>query len=303
MPSLSVVVPATNRPPTLGRCLNAIEPGLAEGDELIVVEEPAYAGPAQARNEGAGRATGAVLLFVDADIELHPDALERVRRAFDEPGLDALFGSYDDRVETQSVVSAFRNLLHHHVHQQGAGPAGTFWAGIGAVRRERFLAAGGFDAARYTRPAIEDVELGIRLAAAGCSLVLDPELQGTHLKRWTLREMVRTDFSQRGVPWMELLLRGRGGSSELNLGWSHRLSALASVGLALGALRRRPRLAAGSLLTLLALNRAFYRLLAARRGHAAASAGVGLHALHLLTAVAAVPAGLLAHLRGRRGAR
>jgi transposase len=33
-------------------------------------------------------------------------------------------------------VSRFRNLLHHHTHTTHPGPACTFWAGCGAVRRE-----------------------------------------------------------------------------------------------------------------------------------------------------------------------
>ena len=40
LPRLSVIVPATNAPPTLDRCLSAVEPRLGPGDELIVVREP-----------------------------------------------------------------------------------------------------------------------------------------------------------------------------------------------------------------------------------------------------------------------
>ena len=43
----------------------------------------------------------------------------------------------------------------------------TFWTGLGAVRRDAFLAVGGFDGARYPHPSIEDIELGRRLFAAG----------------------------------------------------------------------------------------------------------------------------------------
>ena len=35
-----------------------------------------------------------------------------------DPGLTALFGSYDDHPPARDVVSQFRNLLHHFVHQQ-----------------------------------------------------------------------------------------------------------------------------------------------------------------------------------------
>src|SRR5881275_2620193 len=150
MVSLSLVVPATDGPVTLERVLAAVERADASPDEVIVVREPERLGPAAARNRGAQLATADVLVFVDADVEVHPDAFGRIRAAFDEdPELAALFGSYDDDPGADGVVSAFRNLLHHHVHHEGAGPATTFWAGLGAVRRDVFEAAGGFDAERY----------------------------------------------------------------------------------------------------------------------------------------------------------
>jgi GT2 family glycosyltransferase len=305
-PTLSVVVPATDRPATLPRCTAALaradDTGADVADEVVVVDGPPGLGVCAARNLGAERARGDVLVFVDADVEVHPDALRRVRAAFAaDPGLTALFGSYDDAPSRGGAVAAFRNLLHHHVHQRAAGPAETFWSGLGAVRRDAFLAAGGFDGDRFPHPSIEDVDLGVRLVAAGARIVLDPAVQGTHLKAWTLRSMVATDFARRGVPWVALLLRSRGhGSTALNLGWRHRLSALASTAAALALLARWPTAAAGAVVVLLGLNRDFYALLARRRGPGEAALGVGLHALHHLTAVAAVPAGVIAHLRERR---
>jgi GT2 family glycosyltransferase len=243
-------------------------------------------------------------VFVDADVLPHHDAFARVRRAFDlNPELVALFGSYDDTPTAPGVVSAFRNLLHHHVHQEGAGPTGTFWAGLGAIRRDSFLDAGGFDADRYSVPSIEDIELGTRLAADRALIVLDPHLLGTHLKHWSLRNMVWTDFTRRGIPWVDLMLRRRQASSALNLGLRHRLSALASMAAVLALVRRRLRLATGATLILVALNARFYMLLARRRGPRMAVIGIGLHALHHLVAVAAVPAGIVAQLLNRRSGR
>ena len=261
MPTLSAIIPATNRPDTLARCRGAVEAADGPPEEVIVVEEPPLAGPAVSRNAGARRATGEVLVFVDADVEVHHDAFARIRSAFErDPELVAVFGSYDDAPSAPGVVSAFRNLLHHDVHHASPGPATTFWAGLGAMRREPFLAAGGFDAERYAVPSIEDVELGMRMTAAGARIELRPEIQGTHLKRWSLAQMLRTDFSARGVPWVALLL-DEGGSS--------------------------------------ALNRRFYALLLRRRGPAEAALGVGLHALHHLVSAAAVPVGVARWARER----
>jgi cellulose synthase/poly-beta-1,6-N-acetylglucosamine synthase-like glycosyltransferase len=298
VPTLTAVVPASNAPPTLAACLDAIGAADEPPEELIVVEEGA--GPAAARNDGARRARGDLLVFVDADVLPHRDAFVRIRHAFDQNAdLVALFGSYDDSPAAPGVVSAFRNLLHHHVHQQGAGRATTFWAGLGAIRRDAFLAAGGFDAERYRVPSIEDIELGMRLADGGARIELDPELQGTHLKEWTLEGMVSTDLWRRGVPWVELLLGEQGHSTTLNLGWRHRASAAASLVGATALLRGRPRTTLGALGALVALNASFYELLARRRGPAEATLGVGLHAVHHLTGVLAAPIALVRHLRGR----
>jgi hypothetical protein len=287
---LSAIVPATNDPPTLDRCVAA----LGDADERVVVESAPGLGPAAARNEGAARATGDVLVFVDADVVVHADALGRIRRAFDtDPHLAALFGSYDDEPEHPGVVSGFRNLLHHHVHQSAAGPATTFWAGLGAIRRDAFDAAGGFDTARYPHPSVEDIDLGLRVSAAGGRIMLDPAVQGTHLKAWTLAAMLHTDFARRGVPWLELVLDGRGGSTALNLGWRHRLSALAALAATTAAVGRQRRLTAASILAFVALNAELYGLLLRRRGPVQAAAGVGLHVLHHLAGIAAVPAAIV----------
>jgi GT2 family glycosyltransferase len=300
MPTVSAIVPATNAPPTLAECLDAIRGADQAPDELIVVEEGE--GPADARNRGAAQSSGAVLVFIDADVIVHGDAFGRIRRAFErDPELAAVFGSYDDRPADPQTVSTFRNLLHHHVHQDGAGSASTFWAGLGAVRRDVFEAAGGFDAGRYLVPSVEDIELGTRLADAGCKVVLDPRLQGTHLKTWSLRGMVESDFWDRGVPWVELLLRRGSGSSALNLGWRHRLSTLAALGAVSALLRGRVRQTLLALAVLVALNRSFYRLLARRQGPARAALGVGLHALHLVVGALSVPVGIVEYLRGRDG--
>lgn len=291
---LTAIVPATDAPPALGRVLAAIRAAEDPPDEVIVVDTAAGPGPAAARNEGAARATGDVLVFVDADVLPRKDAFRRIRAAFDgDPDLVALFGSYDDSPEAPEVVSGFRNLLHHFVHQSAAGRAATFWAGLGAIRLDAFHRAGGFDADRYPEASVEDIELGMRLAGAGAALRLDPELQGTHLKSWTLGQMIRTDFHRRGVPWVELLLRRGSAPSGLNLGWRHRFSAVASVVLACSVAARRPRAASASLGLLLLLNARFYALLARKRGPAEAAAGVGLHVVHHLTAVCAVPAGVI----------
>ena len=113
--------------------------------------------------------------------------------------------------------------------------------------------------------------------------------------------MVRTDFSRRGVPWVRLVLRERRGAMALNLGWRHRFGALACALLVLAVLARRPRAALAALLALVTLNRGLYALLARRGGPSLLLVGIGLHVVHQLTAIAAVPVAIAVHLREGRG--
>jgi GT2 family glycosyltransferase len=297
---LTIVIPATRPRPELERCLEAVRRAARPEDRVLVVASPPSGSPALARNAGAAVATTELVLFVDADVIVQPDAVERVRAAFAaDPTLDAIFGAYDDTT-VGGLVASFRNLLHHHVHATSAGEAETFWAGIGAVRRSAFERVNGFDTVRYPRPMLEDVELGIRLRRAGLRVVLDPAIRGAHLKRWTLRSMVRSDVLDRGIPWTRLVLTYRRVPTTLNLGWRHRVSALAVGAGLVAAARGRWRAVAAGLGALVVLNRDFYALLARRLGARQLPLAVALHALHHACGIAAVPLGVVAHIR-RRG--
>jgi len=331
-PLLSVIVPAFNGTRVLPRALEA----LAASDlpracwELVVVDDGSTDdtaevaarwadvvvqipgsphGPAYARNRGVEAARGEVVVFVDADVVVHPDALRRFAWAFArDPRLGAVFGSYDDRPAAPGLVSRYRNLLHHWHHHQNAGEAETFWAGCGAVRRSVFFAAGKFDEWHYRKPSIEDIELGHRIHATGYRILLQPEIQCTHLKRWSLWNVVRTDVQDRGVPWMRLLLQeGKlGQRTSLNLKLIEKVNT-AMVGLALLApvlalVVRDPRWLA---LTVFGVgfvavaNRRFYRFLARSGGAGFAVAAFPLHLLYyVLNGVCASGGWVLHHVVG-----
>jgi glycosyltransferase involved in cell wall biosynthesis len=245
-------------------------------------------GPAGARNSGARRACRAVLLFVDADVVVHPGVVSRLREIFStESELAAVFGSYDAAPRAPGLVSRYRNLLHHFVHQQGQREAETFWAGLGAVRRDVFEEVGGFDAARFRRPSIEDIELGYRLRRARYRIRLDRDLQGTHLKAWTLGSMIRTDVTRRALPWARLILQTRHRAQDLNLRasqrWSALLSAVAIVAIAMTLLRLEfGMIAFAALGGVVVLNRRFYTLLWQQGGPLLVLGSVPLHFLYFL---------------------
>jgi glycosyltransferase involved in cell wall biosynthesis len=244
---ISIIIPVHNGSRYLERCLSAIALSSYRSHELIVVDDESTdhsaeiarrygakvfrlshkSGPAAARNFGSKQAKGDILFFVDSDIVIQKETIARVVRDFDEnPDVVAIFGSYDETPEEQNFISQYKNLQHHFVHQVSSPEATTFWAGCGAIRKEIFDLAGGFDERKYSRPCIEDIELGFRLKKMGYGIFLDKELQVKHLKKWTFISLLRTDIFDRAVPWSKLILESGEMVSDLNLQSSQKMSTL-----------------------------------------------------------------------------
>ena len=217
---------------------------LAEAFGARLIRLPQAGGPAKARNIGAKSASGDILFFVDADVEVHPATIAKVAESFEaDPELDALIGSYDDAPGAENFLSQYKNLIHHYTHQEAGLEASTFWGACGAIRRHVFEEVGGFDES-YRRPCIEDIELGYRLKYAGHQIHLRSDIQVKHLKRWTPFSLLRADIFYRAVPWTNLLMQVqqarpafyRRFTQELNLKWSSKASVILVFGLMLSGL-------------------------------------------------------------------
>ena len=198
--------------------------------------------------------------------------------------LTAVIGCYDDAPAETNMVSQYRNLLHHYTHRHSCTDVSHFWSGIGAIRRSVFDRIGGFDAVGY-RHALEDVELGYRLRAAGEKIYLDMGIQGKHLKRYSIRSMLATDLFHRAIPWTQLLLARGGIPDDLSLGTAQRLSVITAwlipmalaVSLFVPALWPLPLL---GLALFVFLNRDFLRFIHRTRGLKTSIASLGLHWLY-----------------------
>jgi GT2 family glycosyltransferase len=313
--TLSAIVPVYNGAATLAQCLAPLAAMLRAGEiaELIVVDDGSTddsaavasklgarvvasggrLGPGGARNVGAQAASGDTLWFVDADVVVHADAARVLREAFARTGATAVFGGYDDAPPAANFLSQYKNLAHHYYHhREDEGPAETFWAGCGAVLRQAFLDAGGFDAARYRAPSIEDIELGWRLRDRGHAIRLVPALRATHLKAWRLGGLLHTDIFRRALPWSRLIQSRPRRAATLNIRRSERLRALLALGLAASMALALAGLAPAWLpLALLVAagvaNRRLLALFRRRRGVAFAVAALLFHQVYYLYASAA----------------
>jgi glycosyltransferase involved in cell wall biosynthesis len=288
---LTIVVPVLNGGQPFQKCLDSIQHAKRIPDELIIVIDgndpdsvtiaqafthqviinPRTRGPAFARNLGVHQATGDIIVFLDADVTVHQDTLQKIELYFVQyPHIDALIGSYDDAPAEPNFLSQYKNLMHHYVHQTSNRQATTFWGACGAIRRDTFLQLGGFDI-NYSRPCIEDIELGYRLTAQGHLIHLVPNIQIKHHKRWTPHKLIQTDIRDRAIPWSYLILTQNHLVDDLNIDTKSRISTIIVYLLMLTfilALLIPPisGLVIIWVCILLWLNRDIYRFLYTRRG-------------------------------------
>lgn len=323
-PAISVIVPFLNARDTLERCLEsvlgsdgvaleviAVNDGSSDGSEKIAealgvrtLHNAAPRGPAVARNQGAAEATAPILLFLDADVTVGPNTVARALSWFDaDSPYDAVIGSYTDHTPAPGFWSRFKNLQHHFTHQNANPEAGTFWSGCGAIRADRFRALGGFSP-DFSRPCIEDIDLGYRLREAGGRIRLDGAMQVTHWKRYDGVSLARSDLFDRAIPWTALMLRRRVLRNDLNTTGGGAASVLLTAGaalslpLALGGAAWLLAAAAG-VAGVAALNRRFLALCAEHEGPVFAAGALGALMLHFLVGAAGLPLGALAYLAKR----
>jgi GT2 family glycosyltransferase len=232
----SVVVPTYGRPARLQACLAALA-GLdfppARRETLVVddgsgeIPQPvreaiaaagarlvvqAHAGPAAARNTGAGQAQGRFLAFTDDDCLPEPawlDALaEELRRHPD----DLIGGRTINGRPGNLYAAASQDLIDLLYAQNAAAPgrARFFTSNNLALSAERFLEIGGFNHS-FHLAAGEDRELCDRWQAAGLAMRYASQAVVLHQPALTMSSFWRQHFNYgRGAVQVHRLRAKRG---------------------------------------------------------------------------------------------
>ncbi len=210
--SVSVIIPALNEAPGIAATIASAR---AQGPcQIIVVDggsDDATAvnasaadlvlngprGRAAQMNHGAAHADGDCLVFLHADCQLGPGALETVVRVLDRPGVAA--GCFTMRVRAEGLL--YRSIdacASARVRLTGLvyGDQGLF------LRRRRFDRLGGFPAVRF----MEDIWISRLLRRQGRIVVAAPRVlvsprrwQRTGLVRQTLRNWTLTALAAGGI--------------------------------------------------------------------------------------------------------
>jgi glycosyltransferase involved in cell wall biosynthesis len=145
-------------------------------------------------NWGAGQASGQVLCLLNDDTEIiTPDWLQRLVARVVLPGVGAVGAMMyypNETIQHAGVILGLGGVAGHAFHDEPRGKCGYFsracleqdlscvTAGCLAIRRDLFLAQGGFDE-RFTI-AYNDVDFCIRLRAAGWRILWTPTVELYH---------------------------------------------------------------------------------------------------------------------------
>lgn len=120
-------------------------------------------GPAKARNIGVREAKAEIILFLDSDTRIKENTLQLFYEAFQErPDVSAVIALPEWKSLRKGRASDYNALRNHFSLENSAILTDYFTTQMGAIRRQNFLAVGGFNE-KYISADIEDIELGLRL--------------------------------------------------------------------------------------------------------------------------------------------
>jgi GT2 family glycosyltransferase len=326
-PKLSVVMPVYNAQDTLAECLTRLFQSTWEDFEVVLVDDGSTdataaiaenfpvrvvpsagrVGPAAARNLGARVADGDVVFFIDSDVMVRPDTLERLMTRFARGDVDGLVGVQAAEMRHRNLASRYKNLWMRWTYLRLEGDVPLFYTTAAAIRREVFLQAGGFDQ-KYGAPNVEDTAFGQKLARLGVRVQVQPDLEVEHVKRYSLAGLLLTDF-KRAVSLTRLKLRHRRDLASNNTSVpssyiaSVPLTMVATLALVLGSALGAPAVAGVGLVAaagVAALNRDFLRALRRIEGSAGMVGALALLWMELLVVGVGTGVGLVSYWFGRR---
>ncbi|MEW6407088.1 MAG: glycosyltransferase [Patescibacteria group bacterium] len=158
-----------------------------------IIEIKERQAPAKVRNYGAKNSSCDVLIFVDADIVLEPDSIEKIIESISEPGVDAVSGIYSKNIPRANFFSELQNLIPIYRLLKVPKYTNFINSAFCAIRRNVFEDVGGYD---EKMSYYEDIDFGHRLIEKGYKIKFDPNLRVTHLKYYSHLSLLSDYFKK-----------------------------------------------------------------------------------------------------------
>jgi hypothetical protein len=187
---------------------------VAAGTTVLALTE--RGGAPAARNAGAKAAASPWLLIVDTDCYVDAPGFAKAVGALERPSDTAgLMAVFSRTAPPGPFAGFYKNYFRHLEIASMRNPPPTFTSSCFLIRRDAYLAVGGFDERFGTLPT-EDAEFNARFSRAGYVMRYLVEFAFTHDKPMSLARLLRED-RQRGT-MITLNMSGRLG--EANRGWT-----------------------------------------------------------------------------------
>lgn len=182
---LSIIIPKYKSEKTIKECIASINNSSFKSFEVIMVDGSKGAGIA--RNIGVRKAKGDIVLFLDSDVVVHPNTIEKINNSF-KNDISALQCMYSKKCPIKNFYSQYQNLYHYYmfnsIKSKYIQTASTYCF---AIRKEEFIDFSNIKT-------VEDGEWGIKLYQKGKKILLDKDIQVEHLKRYTLISLLKRSF-------------------------------------------------------------------------------------------------------------
>lgn len=210
---LSVIIVSHNSQRTIERCLISVYKSLENVSdyEIIVVDNGSTdktkeilskfhiklveinenKGAAFARNLGVFNSFGDILVFIDSDVEVKSDFKELVNFFEQNFDVDVIQGVYDIHLPLKNFSSNFRNIYKAYKFSKLNNYINSINSFCFAIKKDVFDKVGGFNP---HFEGVEDVEFGMRVFEKGFKIFLNKNLIVLHLKEYSLKKLVKTDF-------------------------------------------------------------------------------------------------------------
>lgn len=314
-PLVSVIVPNYNYGQALAQCLCALQNQTHTPLEIVLVDDcstddsvavarslgieaistPTNSGVAAARNLGAAQANGEILVFLDSDVALAPDAVATAVELLEsDPRIGAVCGNYDPVPQFRdSLVKEYRNLFRHYWYRCQEGPITGFLVTAILVMPARVWARVGPFNTRLLQT--EGADIGERLTDS-YEVRLTDRVRGRHDDDQTLRVALRKIFVRTHLQ-VPFFLQRRYAAGTVASPESRAMLAgtLTAAAMPLPLLAGQPVLTLAPLVFLawyLAIDRRMYRFVFAQRGFAFGTFFAGMHFLANLTIAAGAATGI-----------
>lgn len=233
-PSVSIIIPTKNRTSILTTSLKFLFPSLRkqhpeiivvnDGEDVINLQSFDYPrirvvknrgkGVASARNTGATLSTGDILLFLDDDIWISEEAIEKIiefHQHHEHAALnlnwvyppdvqmnlhETLFGRYLEKFFFTTLKGWSKDLSEWNDHQlfQTSGVTSQNLS----LRRDTFLKIGGYNES-FPHAGFEDFELARKLNGARVTIYVDPTVMTYHNEADRLNIQAWLDRKYRGA--------------------------------------------------------------------------------------------------------